>query len=96
VGRKFTWYRHNGTVRSRLNRAIVSDEWLLQWPGSKQYVLSRQVSDHCALVVKNSVIDWGPKPFRSFDVWQQYDGFKKVVKEVWVNTPVRSRISSRV
>ena len=52
VGRKFTWYRPNGTARSRLDRVIVSDEWLLQWPGSKQYILSRQVSDHCALVVK--------------------------------------------
>jgi len=89
VGRKFTWYRPNGTARSRLDRVLVSDEWLSQWPGSKQFVLSRQVSDHCALVVKNSIIDWGPKPFRSFDLWQQYDGFKEVVKEVWDNTPLR-------
>jgi len=37
VGRKFTWYRPNGTTRSRLDRAIVSDEWLLQWPEPKQY-----------------------------------------------------------
>ena len=35
VGRKFTWYRPNGTARSRLDRALVSDEWLLQWSGSK-------------------------------------------------------------
>jgi len=44
VGRKFTWYRPNGTTRSRLDRVLVSDEWLSQWPGSKQYVLSRHVS----------------------------------------------------
>ena len=87
--RKYTWYRPNGTARSRLDRAIVSDEWLLQWPGSKQYVHSRQVSDHCALVVKNNIVDWGPKPFRSFDVWQHYGGFKEVVKEAWVNTPAQ-------
>jgi len=89
VGRKYTWYRPNGTARSRLDRALVSDEWLLQWPGSKQYVLSRQVSDHCALVVKNSTIDWGPKPFRTFDVWQQADRFKEVVKKAWDNVVVR-------
>ena len=40
-------------------------------------------------MVKKSIIDWGPKPFRSFDLWQQYDGFKEVVKEVWDNTPLR-------
>jgi len=45
VGRKFTWYRPNGTTRSILDRAIVSDEWLSQWPDFKQYVLSRQESD---------------------------------------------------
>jgi len=44
------------------------------------------VSDHCALVVKNNTIDWGPKPFRTFDVWQQTYRFKEVVKKVWDNT----------
>jgi len=68
-GRKFTWYIPNGTTKSRLDRALVSDKWLMQWLGSKQYVLSRHVSDHCTLVVKNSIIDWGTKPFRTFDVW---------------------------
>ena len=33
-------------------------------------VLSRLVSDHCALVLKNMTVDWGPKPFKSLDVWQ--------------------------
>jgi len=83
VGRKFTWYRPNGTARSRLDRVLVSDKWLLQWQGSKQFVQSRQVSDHCALVVKNSIVDWGPKPFCTFDVWQQSLGFKEVVKKAW-------------
>lgn len=51
--------------------------------GTKQYVLSRQVSDHFALVVKNNIIDWGPKPFCTFDVWQQEIGFIKVVTNAW-------------
>ena len=36
----------------------MSNEWLTQWLGAKQYVLSRQVSDHCEIVVKSSVTDW--------------------------------------
>jgi len=28
----------------------------------------REVSDHCAIVVKEKVLDWGPKPFKLFDV----------------------------
>jgi len=30
VGSKYTWYKPNGTVRSRLDRILVSDEWLMQ------------------------------------------------------------------
>lgn len=63
VGRKFTWYRPNWTTSSRLNRVLVSDNWLMKWPGSKQYVLCKQVFDHCVLVVKNSIIDWVRNPF---------------------------------
>ena len=29
VGRKYPWYRPNGTARSRLDRALGSDEWLM-------------------------------------------------------------------
>ena len=67
VGRKFTWYRPNGKSRSRLDKVLVSDEWLTQWPDSKQFVQSRQVSDH-TIIVKNSIKDWGQKPFQTFDV----------------------------
>jgi len=83
VGRKYTRYRPNGTARNRLDRVLVSDEWLTHWPGAKQYVLSRQVSDHCAIVVKSSILDGGPKPFRSLDVWQQSEGFNDVVRNAW-------------
>ena len=83
VGRVYTCYRPNGTSRSRLDRILVPDTWLLRWLGSIQYVHSRIVSDHCALVIRNSVVDWGPKPFRTFDVWQQEVGFKEVVKHSW-------------
>jgi len=63
LGRRYTCYRPNGTSRSRLDRVLVSDSWLMKWPWSIQYIHSRQVSDHYALVVKNRMLDWGPKPF---------------------------------
>jgi len=80
VGRRFTWYRPYGTTRSRIDRVLVSGTWLVYWPGVTQHIKDRIVSDHCALVVQNKVIDWGPKPFRTFDVWQNTEGFKGVVK----------------
>jgi len=41
------------------------------------------MSDHCALVVKNRMIDWGPRPFKTFDVWLKDRGFKELVKKAW-------------
>lgn len=34
VGRKYTWYRPNGAAKSRLDRILVSDEWLIKWQGT--------------------------------------------------------------
>jgi len=51
--------------------------------------MSRQVSDHCALMVKNTIKDWGPKPFRTFDVWKHSQGFKEVIWKSWAD-PISS------
>ncbi|GKU86141.1 hypothetical protein SLEP1_g705 [Rubroshorea leprosula] len=48
--RRYTWYKPNGTARSRLNRFLLN---------------------------------WGPRPFRVLDAWQQHPEFKKVVEDKW-------------
>jgi len=53
IGKKFTWFKPDGTTKSRIDRVFVNEEWLQLWPMSKQYVLRREVSDHCAMVVKS-------------------------------------------
>jgi len=68
VGRKYMWYRPNELAKSIMDKIFVLEVWLQQWPDSKQFIMSRSMSNHCALVVKNSTFDWGPKPFRTFDV----------------------------
>jgi len=50
---------------------------------SKQYVLRREVSDHCAMVVKSVEKDWGPKPFRTIDAWFLERGFSRIVQDKW-------------
>lgn len=86
VGSKYTWYRPNGSAKSRLDRTLVSDSWVKIWPRSRQYILNRKVSDHCALVIKDRRVDWGPKPFRSFDAWEELDGYRDVVRQAWEHT----------
>ena len=81
VGKKFTWFKPDGTAKSRIDRVLVTEDWLLLWPKSKQYVLRREVSDHCALVVKSVEKDWGPKPCRTIDAWLLERGFNRMVKD---------------
>ncbi|XP_068498266.1 uncharacterized protein [Phaseolus vulgaris] len=83
VGKSFTWFSSNGKAKSRLDRILVSEEWMQVWPSCKQYVQRREVFDHCALVVKSVDKDWGPKPFRTIDAWLVEKGFMEMVKDRW-------------
>ena len=85
VGRRFTWCRPNGSVMSKLDRFLLSDEWLSQWPDSTQFVLERDFSDHCPILLKARTIDWGPKPLRIMDWWLKDKGFQDLVKLEWGN-----------
>jgi len=57
IGKKFTWFKSNGSAKSRLDRVLVNDEWLHNWLGCKQCVQQWVVSHHYALVVKSMVKD---------------------------------------
>jgi hypothetical protein len=45
------------------------------------WVCSRDISDHCPLVLKYSDNEWGPKPFRFNHFWLDHKIFKKIVEE---------------
>jgi len=85
LGRKFTWFRPNGASRSKLDRFLVSPEWLARWPGSTQLTLPRNFSDHCPILLWSKSIDWGPKPFRILDYWLSDNSFKATVHHCWTS-----------
>ena len=85
VGSNYTWIRPNGYVKSRLDRFLVSDQWLSVWPESCQHVLQRDLSDHCPTILQTNMVDWGPKPFRVFDWWLQQNQYQKMVRDTWCN-----------
>ncbi|GKU96029.1 hypothetical protein SLEP1_g9310 [Rubroshorea leprosula] len=88
IGRKYTWYHSNGTSMSRLDRFLVSEEWLLNWEDVRQWGLKRSISDHCPILLKNQKVDWGPKPFKFFDVWMERLGFEKLIQDSWSSTKI--------
>jgi len=78
-------------VKSTIDRVLVSKEWLDVWPRCQQFVLNRSISDHCVVVLKEVSVDWGPRPFRCFDVWQRDSRFKDFVRRKWVSYDVQGR-----
>ncbi|GKV27589.1 hypothetical protein SLEP1_g36748 [Rubroshorea leprosula] len=81
--RKYTWYKPDGTAMSRLDRFLLSTEMSNTEGEWIQQGLPRNISDHCAIVLKSRTSDWGPKPFRVWDAWQQHPDFKKFVEDKW-------------
>nr|KYP76145.1 hypothetical protein KK1_020370 [Cajanus cajan] len=78
LGMAFTWFRPNGTARSKLDRFLISKEWLTMRLGCSQHILERNTSDHCPILVKNYVVDKGPKMFWVLNCWLQDKNFRKL------------------
>ncbi|GKU94756.1 hypothetical protein SLEP1_g8202 [Rubroshorea leprosula] len=89
IGRKFTWYQPNGHCMSRLDRFLFSEEWMLKWTDLKQWGLPRALSDHCPILVRDETRNWGPKPFKFYNVWLQDPAFRKMVEDQWNNSDIR-------
>ncbi|GKU93781.1 hypothetical protein SLEP1_g7347 [Rubroshorea leprosula] len=87
-GRKFTWYKPDGSAMSKLDRFLLSNELLLCFPDISMRGLSRDISDHCPIVLETCAIDWGPKPFCSLDCWWNHEGFANFIQEKWTNMSV--------
>ncbi|XP_057444081.1 uncharacterized protein LOC130736256 [Lotus japonicus] len=68
---------------SRLDRVLVSHEWILSWPDSVQQVLDREISDHCPLLLRLARQDWGPQSFRALNCWLKDSRFKPFVESNW-------------
>ncbi|GLT39021.1 hypothetical protein SLA2020_132310 [Shorea laevis] len=70
ANQKFTWYRPDGSTMSRLDRMLMTVNMCSMRKDWVQQGLQRTVSDHCAIILKTTTTDWGPKPFRVLDAWQ--------------------------
>jgi hypothetical protein len=88
LGRKFTWFHLNGISMSRIDRFLVSDDWLELWNSSSLWVLPRSISDHCPLLLRPSGSEWGPKPFRFNNHWLIHKDFLGLVEDFWRNVNI--------
>ncbi|XP_071715057.1 uncharacterized protein [Rutidosis leptorrhynchoides] len=66
-GKRFTRISDDGTKFSKLDRFLVDDNFTKLWEDLSVIALDRRDSDHCPILLRDKVIDFGPKPFKIFD-----------------------------
>lgn len=85
-GINYTWRRNES--KSKLDRGLCSDDWMRVFPNLRLIGLNRSSSDHNPIaLLSDTIINWGPKPFRCFDAWFLNPEFKKFVRREWTNLP---------
>ncbi|KHM99057.1 Transposon TX1 putative 149 kDa protein, partial [Glycine soja] len=99
AGSTFTWIRPNGSVKSRLDRFLVSDQWLSTWPDSCQHVLPRDLSDHCPTILQTKMVDWekwlkqgdcnSAYFHKAINFRRNYNSMQGIlIGDVWVQDPI--------
>ncbi|GJX32994.1 hypothetical protein Tco_0242849 [Tanacetum coccineum] len=82
-GRKFTRISDDVLKYSKLDRFLMNDGFNSLRGNLSVVALDRKLSDHCPIVLKDVELDFGPKPFRVFNVRMDEADFNLIVKEAW-------------
>ncbi|GMI68854.1 hypothetical protein like AT1G43760 [Hibiscus trionum] len=95
-GGRYTWYNNRDPPTFiRLDRFLIMAEFCLQFPGIKQVLANRSISDHNGISLKEERCNWGPKPFRAFNSWLKDDSFLDLMSKT-VEKAKGSRANIRI
>ncbi|RVX01885.1 Transposon TX1 uncharacterized 149 kDa protein [Vitis vinifera] len=83
-GGSFTWSGGlNNQSWARLDRFLVSPNWIDQYSRATQRRLPRPTSDHFPILLEGGGLRRGPYPFKFENMWLKAEGFKELI-EGWV------------
>ncbi|GJY87422.1 RNA-directed DNA polymerase, eukaryota, partial [Tanacetum coccineum] len=82
-GFKFTWTNKWATKMSKLDRFLVSECFHDAYPNITGLILEKGIPDHRPILLKESVFDYGPTPFRFYHSWLDIEGFQDMVINTW-------------
>lgn len=86
---QYTWFGPKGKC-SRLDRALVNHAWV-QWNTDWWLEgIGRKSSDHVALILKSTTLNWGPRPFKVFNSWLKDINFQSEISSKWKELSVSS------
>ncbi|GJZ62655.1 RNA-directed DNA polymerase, eukaryota, partial [Tanacetum coccineum] len=86
-GSAFTGCHKSATKMSKLDRLLVSNNLLNIFPHINAITLERYLSDHMPILLRETIHDYVPVPFRFFHHWLELDGFYTFVSDTWRNAP---------
>ena len=88
-GANFTWSNHKSPpTMPRLDRFLVTGDWIDLYPEVCQIALPKPTSDHCPILLDSKSIKWGPSPFRFELLWLEDKNFRDSIKEWWTSFDV--------
>ena len=83
-GAFYTWFRDaEPQAMSRIDRTLVSVDWVDHFGNVSQRVLPCVISDHCPLLVEAGGVDRGRSAFKFENMWLRAEGFLERVKHWW-------------
>ena len=90
-GFPFTWSKHfrdGFSVWERLDRAVASHDWFVDFPGTRVTHVNNTTSDHKLLWIELADLDFQQKKkvFRFEEVWLLDKGCGETVENVWLAT----------
>nr|GEV35318.1 reverse transcriptase [Tanacetum cinerariifolium] len=69
-GANFTWSNDQSNLSmSRLDRFLISSDLVAQFNQTQQWCVKVSFSDHHAIELGWDYVNWGPKPFKTFNWW---------------------------
>ena len=96
-GGLFTWNGgQNDQSWARLDRFLMTQNWLDQFSGVLQSKLPRPISDHFPILLEGGGLRRGPSPFRFENMWLKVEGFKDFLRSWWQGTVIRGNVSFRL
>ncbi|XP_071712516.1 uncharacterized protein [Rutidosis leptorrhynchoides] len=83
LGKRFTRISDNGKKFSKIDRFLVTDQFLELWGDVSALALDRHTSDHCPIILRDKNMDFGPKPFKLFDIWLESVEVENIITDAW-------------
>ncbi|GJR11951.1 RNA-directed DNA polymerase, eukaryota [Tanacetum coccineum] len=82
-GCSFTWCHKSASKMSKLDSFLIYDSLLCECPRISSVTLDRYLSDHRPIIIRESMYDYGPTPFKFYHYWFEIVGFDKFVEDSW-------------